>query len=92
MSNKLKQGIPIKYNENSLFAKFQMKILKRRAKNISIKTGRQQHIVPSGRNHVMIIDNVWRKNFNKYGKNKLSFIQLMEIAYFSTSKHNRVIT
>ena len=91
--SKLKQGAPIRYNENSLFSKLQMRILKKKALKQSEATGRTTYVIPFSPVHVAIVDNVWRKDYNKKSKtNKLSYKRLIEIAYFATPKGERVIT
>ena len=85
-------GKEMKYQANSVFNSFHWWRMKRRALRAWKMTGLQHHIMPSGPDNIIIINNRWRKSYNKIVKhNKLSIIQILNMAYFSTPQGNRII-
>jgi hypothetical protein len=85
-------GVEIAYNVNSLFATFHFWRMKRRALRAWKMTGVQHHIVPAGADKCIIVNNRWRKAYNKKAQRKIDINQLLNMAYFSTPVGKRVIT
>lgn len=94
---KKKQGLDqviFDYNEHSYRAKRVMKRIKKKAMSLHEANGKQYHIMPCGSGKVMIINNDMRAGYNKHfrkGKSKVTIIQILSMAYFSTPSGNRAI-
>jgi hypothetical protein len=85
-------GKEMKYQTNSIFNFFHWWRMKRRALRAWKMTGLQHHIIPAGPDNIIIINNRWRKNYNKIAKhNKIDITQILNMAYFSTPQGNRII-
>jgi hypothetical protein len=70
---------PIEYKTSK-----QIKAAKKKALLLHEKTGKQWHIMPIG-DKAIIIDNEWRKIYNKISKRrKVNINDLLKMAYFST--------
>jgi len=77
---------PLKYK-----TKRQIKRVKKLALGAHEITGLQYHIMPMGEN-VIIIDNNWRKVYNKLkGVKKVNINGLLRMAHFSTPSGNRML-
>lgn len=86
-------GKVIYFNRQSLLSSLRLRRIKKSASKHAKATGLTHYIIPSGRNgHLMIINNRWRKAFNKKKKTKkMSYKKLIESALFVTQKYDRVI-
>ena len=82
------------YDENSRRAKRTMAKIKKKAMDLHEANGKQYHIMPCGQGKVMIINNDMRAGYNKHfrkGKRKVTIMQIISMAYFSTPAGNKSI-